>query len=101
LTFIFLLILFTIPPPPRSTLFPYTTLFRSRRENLANLSTASLLEMLLVQCFRLRPCFSTVLQLFRQLEFTIGVVHLAQFAIRQPEQMMGNRIIRIHGEGAL
>src|SRR5438094_7809479 len=23
----------TIPPPPRSTLFPYTTLFRSRRGN--------------------------------------------------------------------
>src|SRR5690349_24200464 len=22
---------FTLPPPPRSTLFPYTTLFRSRR----------------------------------------------------------------------
>src|SRR5207248_4552810 len=27
LTFLFF---FTIPPPPRSTLFPYTTLFRSR-----------------------------------------------------------------------
>src|SRR5690242_20882386 len=24
-----------IPPPPRSTLFPYTTLFRSRAETLA------------------------------------------------------------------
>src|SRR5206468_7416305 len=28
----------TRPPPPRSTLFPYTTLFRSLRQQLAGLS---------------------------------------------------------------
>src|SRR5439155_24333144 len=32
-TYLFLFFCFTIRPPPRSTLFPYTTLFRSRRRN--------------------------------------------------------------------
>src|SRR5688572_32107468 len=30
-----------IPPPPRSTLFPYTTLFRSRSATVSPFSTAS------------------------------------------------------------
>src|SRR5437764_5484190 len=43
-----------IPPPPRSTLFPYTTLFRSANDNGAGVATvleaARILEML-----RIRP----------------------------------------------
>src|SRR5437762_7000446 len=31
-----LLLLFVLPRPPRSTLFPYTTLFRSRHRRRAN-----------------------------------------------------------------
>src|SRR5687768_18250300 len=31
-----------IPPPPRSTLFPYTTLFRSSRASVAGLRAISL-----------------------------------------------------------
>src|SRR5699024_4492268 len=33
---------FTLPRPPRSTLFPYTTLFRSTKENMLSKSPVSL-----------------------------------------------------------
>src|SRR5437868_9287115 len=35
-----------LPPPPRSTLFPYTTLFRSRRANTMRKLESSLLALL-------------------------------------------------------
>src|SRR5204863_3672830 len=39
-----------IPRPPRSTLFPYTTLFRSREVRIARLRNASLILAILAGC---------------------------------------------------
>src|SRR5438309_10632287 len=42
----YLLFFLMIPPPPRSTLFPYTTLFRSRGESAKFADRTELLELL-------------------------------------------------------
>src|SRR5690242_21174282 len=68
-----------LPPAPRSTLFPYTTLFRSRGEHAENLERAiALLEAALqVRTREAFPaeCRSTTLLLAEQL------AHLGRWAV--------------------
>src|SRR5437867_1185175 len=71
------------------------------KKNLTRFNTAALPVCATSQLRHSRLCVFMNLQLFRQFKLALRVFRAAKLAVSLPEQMVGHRVIGIHGDGAL
>src|SRR5437762_11814980 len=77
-----LLFFLMIRPPPRSTLFPYTTLFRSKREMRLRLGKVTVADVLAAQ-----PVTTNLLKFMRASIKMIGVSNLQSFIASMTQKL--------------